>query len=366
MLTKLFQIVAKVESSEGTAETLPQPSTWAASTAYSVGDYVIPTTPNGYFYVCTVAGTSDTSEPTWPATIDDTVVDNTVTWKCVATGWMNAYNPDFTPGIEAVPVDTVCNYLSPAASLMGKRQAILKFDVNLVGAAAAGEAVPYATLLKGCKMQETLTASTSAEYTPLSTGDSSLTLGFYLDGKLYKMWGCRGNVSLDLEVGKPGVLHFEFTGADFSESDASLLSGITCPTVDPPIFMGADFTIDSYAAKLSALHIDLGNNVILRDDPSAASGNFSAFIVSRRPIVTFDPENVLVATYDFLGKWRSGSQLAMTMTFGSTAGNICTISAPKVQAQTISLADRNGLSVLNYEGLLAIDNGDDELSIKFT
>lgn len=58
---------------------------WAASTAYSVGDRREPTTPNGFIYEVTVAGTSGSSEPTWPTSgIGSTVTDGTVTWKLVA------------------------------------------------------------------------------------------------------------------------------------------------------------------------------------------------------------------------------------------------------------------------------------------
>lgn len=55
---------------------------WAADTAYSAGDTVKPTSENGYIYKATVGGTSDSSEPTFPTTIGDTVVDNGVTWEC--------------------------------------------------------------------------------------------------------------------------------------------------------------------------------------------------------------------------------------------------------------------------------------------
>jgi hypothetical protein len=72
--------------------------TWAAATAYYAGvnatndvfpevsqkKWVYPTVWNGCVYECTVSGTSHAStEPTWPTTIDATVTDNTVTWKCV-------------------------------------------------------------------------------------------------------------------------------------------------------------------------------------------------------------------------------------------------------------------------------------------
>jgi uncharacterized phage protein gp47/JayE len=54
---------------------------WVASTVYTVGDVVLPTTANGYLYICTVAGTSGTTEPTWPTTVDTSVVDNAATWR---------------------------------------------------------------------------------------------------------------------------------------------------------------------------------------------------------------------------------------------------------------------------------------------
>lgn len=59
---------------------------WLATTAYVLGDWVEPTTPNGFVYKCTAAGTSGGSEPTWPTTEGGTVVDGTVTWTCYAIG----------------------------------------------------------------------------------------------------------------------------------------------------------------------------------------------------------------------------------------------------------------------------------------
>jgi len=62
-------------------------TTWATGTAYTAGDLVKPTTPNGYVYVARDPGTSHAStEPTWPTIIGNTVVDNTgsnsITWEC--------------------------------------------------------------------------------------------------------------------------------------------------------------------------------------------------------------------------------------------------------------------------------------------
>lgn len=64
------------------------PNAWTATTAYSaalagdrlVGSRVKPTTHTGWWFRCAVAGTSGGSEPTWPTTVDATVVDGGVTW----------------------------------------------------------------------------------------------------------------------------------------------------------------------------------------------------------------------------------------------------------------------------------------------
>jgi len=57
-------------------------TTWAASTAYNVGDKVIPTTANDRYYECTTAGTSGATEPAWTTGIGDTITDGTVVWTC--------------------------------------------------------------------------------------------------------------------------------------------------------------------------------------------------------------------------------------------------------------------------------------------
>jgi lysophospholipase L1-like esterase len=56
----------------------------ANNTAYVLGDRRTPTTPNGYHYICTTAGTSHAStEPTWSTQLGGTTTDGTVTWTTV-------------------------------------------------------------------------------------------------------------------------------------------------------------------------------------------------------------------------------------------------------------------------------------------
>jgi hypothetical protein len=55
---------------------------WTGTTAISLGKYIKPTNANanGHFYICTTAGTTAGSEPTWPTSYNGTVTDGTVVW----------------------------------------------------------------------------------------------------------------------------------------------------------------------------------------------------------------------------------------------------------------------------------------------
>jgi len=64
--------------------TSPNASTWVMSTSYSKGDLVFPSSRGGYYYEAQGAGTSDSSEPTFPSQPGATVVDNDITWKAYA------------------------------------------------------------------------------------------------------------------------------------------------------------------------------------------------------------------------------------------------------------------------------------------
>lgn len=56
------------------------PATWAASTAYKVGDRVT-TKSTSHYFVATVAGTSGVSAPAWPTTGGTVVDGGTLTWR---------------------------------------------------------------------------------------------------------------------------------------------------------------------------------------------------------------------------------------------------------------------------------------------
>lgn len=57
--------------------------TRANSTSYVFGQRVLPATPNGYGYLCSTPGTTNSSPPTFPTVPGQTVTDGTVVWTCL-------------------------------------------------------------------------------------------------------------------------------------------------------------------------------------------------------------------------------------------------------------------------------------------
>lgn len=90
-LADLLSVGILADSAEHAAEA--DSAEWAASTAYVVGDTVVPTSRTGRRYIVTIAGSSDASEPSWPTS--GTVVDGGVTWELDAAlpaAWLPTYD----------------------------------------------------------------------------------------------------------------------------------------------------------------------------------------------------------------------------------------------------------------------------------
>lgn len=256
--------------------------------------------------------------------------------------------------------------LSMLPSLPGERTAKLPFQVELTGSGTAGTAPFWGKLMKPCAFAETVTPATSVAYSPASLSIPSMTLAAYMDGVIYLIWGARGNLKLVLEIGKPGLLQFDFEACDFSQLDGALLTGVTYSAVIPPAFLGATFTLDGVAFLVNKVDIDFGNTLAPRPDPNAPSGTRSVLITGRKPKITLDPEMMLASTKDIWTMWKNGATGALACTMGSVAGNTIALGAGQFQLEGIKHGERSGLRTVNLTALLAMSSGDDEFSLTLT
>jgi hypothetical protein len=250
-------------------------------------------------------------------------------------------------------------------ALYGGTLAQLSFDVEVKGSGTAGTAPEYGPLLRACGFGETIVASTSVTYAPVSTGIESATIYYYQDGKRHVLTGCRGTVTGAFETGQPGRLSFTFTG-HHADGDVALIAPTYDATV-PPVVLGATFTVDSFAAVIAALNFDMSLAVATPPSIAASDGFAEIRITGRDAVGSFDPEDDLLATYDWVNKWQTGASGALSLgSIGATAGNIVDIDMAQTYYKEIGQGDRDGIRTLDISCGFAESSGDDEISLAFT
>ena len=277
----------------------------------------------------------------------------------------------YSPDIKLFERGILSTSLSNFSRLVGQKAGAIAMKTEVKGGGAAGSAPALGTFLKGAGFLEAISAGVSVTYTPRSSGFQPLTVGQYADdtvgtGLRHLIAGAMArSMRLTANIGEPMALEMEFLGKEQATVDVAPLAP-TLEVLAPPVLLAATFTIDSFAAQISQITIDLAPEIALRSDITEATGYDFALMTGRKPTISFDAEQSLVATYDWLGKFKSGNEGALNLVIGASAGNIITITAPKVQYTNISEGDRDGIATFQVEGALNRNSGDDELSIVFT
>lgn len=243
----------------------------------------------------------------------------------------------------------------------------VSFDMELKGSGTAGTAPEMAAALRGCGLGETIVASTSVTYAPVSTSLESVTIYYYQDGKRHILTGCRGNVSFNMTAGEYGKASFTFTGHMGAVADVALPSGTFDATEPEPIIGLSGFAIGGFAAEFNALEFSANNEVITPASVTAADGYGEIRIGGRDVSGSFDPEDELVATNDFIADWSADTSQALdTGVIGSTAGNRYQVTMPAVAYRDISPGERDQVRTLQIGFGAGISAGDDEFSLAFT
>jgi len=200
-------------------------------------------------------------------------------------------------------------------------------------------------------------------------GVKTITLGHYHDGKLRQLVGAVGTFVITCPTGKGAMITFTFTGKySANETDTALIAP-TYPTA--PVLRFADGTVtwNSVGICTSSVGIDAGNAVIMRECAQAGNvtGFISAMITNRTPIITADPEAVLVATQDRDTQWKDMAAGVFAVTLNGTGTSTLVISAPQAQLENKQHGNRNDLITDDLTWLATQGaTADSELTITFT
>lgn len=242
--------------------------------------------------------------------------------------------------------------------------------VEAKGSGAAGTAPELDPLLLACGLAKTVNAGVSVVYAPTSNSPThtSATIYLYEDGVLWKITGCRGNMSLDLPVSGYGKFTFQMTGhlsavlADIAMPTATYIATAPVPFINSQFGLGGT----PYLALINALKLDLTNTVVTPPAVQAADGYGQIQIVQRNPKGTFDPELDTVAAREFIAMWQAGTKEALTTgAIGAVAGNKLTVAMPAIYYSAVAPGERESIITrsMSYEALEVA--GDDEFSLTF-
>lgn len=270
---------------------------------------------------------------------------------------INVFDIDFQPDqpMNARPRQASKGQL---AGVAGAKPGTLKFSVELSGSGASGAVPLWASrCLPACGMNDS-----GGTFSFLDTSEVTDTLVWYADGLKNTLVGAKGTFTISGEDGGRAMVNFEFRGKHTAEADDTLLSP-TFPTVVPVACKGTTFTLHSVTPKISKFEINAGNELVLREDMTDATGYHAAEIVTMAPTMTLDPEAVAVATKDWTGIRDASTSGSFNFVLGTVTYNVVTIAASDVTVNKAPLADRNGLLTRALECQF---NGASPFTIAFT
>ena len=283
------------------------------------------------------------------------------------TGAANAIlvkNLNVTPlDAENVSRDLVRPYLGASEQLIASKHVACDFEIEMAGSGAAGTAPAYAPLLLACGMSETVVATTSVTYAPVSTNFKSVTIYYNVDGVLHKITGARGSVEMTIEAGQIPVFKFTFTGIYNAPSDVAAPSP-TYTAFQTPLTANSDnttgFSLFSYSAVLQSLSLGFNNSVLYR----SLIGAESVLITDRQVKGQVMFEAPTITAKDFFSLALGTSLGSLDITHGTSAGNKVQITSSRVDVTNPSYQDQNGIQMLNVPVILVPStSGNDEISI---
>lgn len=255
--------------------------------------------------------------------------------------------------------------LSPLAPALAGEIFEVSFDTELVGSGAAGTPPVFGPLLRACGLSETIAAGTSVTYAPVSTAFESATIYVYLDGILHKLISCRGDVSLNAEVGKYAILSWRMQAKYVAPVDIAMATP-TYASVTPPRCLSATLTLGGDTIVATKLALAMNNELFRRDDFNEVTGVKTIEIGGRKPNGSLDPETPLLAAKNYWTEFYTREAQALSMVIGASAGNICTITAPKCVYDDVSYGERGPARIYNVPFTCQYNSGDDEVSFAFT
>jgi len=269
---------------------------------------------------------------------------------------------------DIVSRDLIRPYLGASEQLLANTRVECTFSVELAGSGTAGTAPRYGKALKACGFSETVVASTSVTYDPVSASFDSVTIHYNLDGVRHKVTGARGTFTITANVGEIPTIDFTMTGIYVAPDDSAQPTVTYADQATPLIFKKGNTTglnvMGLTTAKLANYSLDVGNEIVYRE---LVGGTSEVLLTNRNVSGSLTIEAVALATKDYFATALADSLGIIEFTHGTTGGNIVKVDTAKADIADVSYGDLDGIAMLEIP-FTAVPStaGNDELEIVYT
>lgn len=269
---------------------------------------------------------------------------------------------------DTVGRDLIRPYLGASEQLLANVRVQCTFSVELAGSGTAGTAPRYGKALLACGLSETIVASTSVTYAPVSSSFGSATIYYNIDGVLHKVTGARGTFTINGTVGQIPTIDFTFTGIYNTPTDTALPAVTYANQATPVVFKQGnttDFQLLSYAGCLQSVSFDIGNSLVYRELVGCTK---QVLLTDRAATGSVTLEAVTMATKNYFTAALTDSSLGnLLFQHGQTAGNIIDFVSTRIDIGDVSYGDQDGIHMLTIPyTAVPSTSGNDEFSLVYT
>lgn len=215
-------------------------------------------------------------------------------------------------------------------------------------------AVSGATFTVQAPLADPASSISGYAWYPNTDSVDTVTIDVYNDGDRIRVYGCRGDVTLDCQSQDIALLRFTIQGIYSATSATALLdddaTGVY-PELIPPTFVDASLALwdgsTTITPNFTELQLTLGNNVVMRQNSNSLSGWLAAHIANRTPNGRFNPDDPGVSVYNYREKFKDNTRWALQCEWGSTAGNKFRVLSPAIELDSVGDGERDEVQSLD-------------------
>ncbi len=219
------------------------------------------------------------------------------------------------------------------------------FKFKVRGNGSAGLDTAQAIVVQACSLKKTTEVYQS---TSNYADQKTITIDTNMDGKKESLYGAMGEIKFTGKVGDDLIGEATFIGK-YAVVEDEALAAYAPGTQTPMKVQGGAFTLGAVAMLIANYEMAMNNAVSLRPDASDTTAILTAAIPSNDPQVSVDPEDDLVANYDFDGIEKAGTLAAISLQATDGTDTI-TIATGAVQTIEKTPSDRDNIATLDWSG----------------